>query len=163
MTKAIEQKLDKEVTAMFKNTSQSDIRFSVTPKITYNELLSDKMFIISAIRAGIPFSLFSLIRETTPFSETEWAGFLDISTKSLQRYKAASRHFKPMQSEKIIELAEVTKLGSEVFEDMDKLKLWLNAPNFALGNNTPVELLKDSYGKDLVMGELTRIHYGIFV
>ncbi|NOU46579.1 MAG: DUF2384 domain-containing protein [Bacteroidales bacterium] len=163
MTKAIEHKLDKEVTAMFRNTSQSEIRSTVSPKVTFNEFLSDKMFIITAIRAGIPFSLFSLIREITPFTETEWAGFLNISAKSLHRYKADSRHFKPLQSEKIIELAEVTKLGIEVFEDMDKLKLWLNTPNFALGDNPPIALLKDSYGKELVMGELTRIHYGIFV
>ena len=60
-------------------------------------------------------------------------------------------------------MAEVTKLGLEVFEDMDKLKLWLNTPNFALGKIKPIELLKDSYGKDLVTSELVRINHGILV
>ncbi len=60
-------------------------------------------------------------------------------------------------------MAEVTKVGLDVFEDMEKFKRWLETPNFSLGNLKPIELLKDSYGKELVMGELTRINYGILV
>ncbi len=66
-----------------------------------------------------------------------------------------------MHSEKIIEMAEVTQLGLEVFGSMEKLKLWLETPNFALGSLKPLELLKDSYGKEMVTEELTRINYGI--
>ncbi|MFN8330587.1 MAG: antitoxin Xre/MbcA/ParS toxin-binding domain-containing protein [Saprospiraceae bacterium] len=133
-------------------------------KITYEDLLSDKLLIIAAIRAGIPYSLFHLIQAYTPFTEVDWADFLDISTKSLQRYRHSSRHnFKPLHSEKIIEIAEVTKVGLEVFEDMSKFKLWLNTPNYALGKIKPIELLKDSYGKELVIAELTRINQGILV
>jgi putative toxin-antitoxin system antitoxin component (TIGR02293 family) len=60
-------------------------------------------------------------------------------------------------------MAEVTRAGLEVFGDIDKLKLWLNTPNFALGNHKPIELLRDSYGKDMVMSELIRISHGIFI
>ena len=109
-------------------------------------------------------TLFNLIKDSTPFTEENWADFLDISTKSLQRYRASSSfHFKPIHSEKIIEMAEVTKVGLDVFGDMEKLKLWLNTPNYALGQLKPIELLKDSYGKEMVISELTRISYGILV
>lgn len=82
----------------------------------------------------------------------------------MQRYSSAfGHHFKPLQSEKIIEMDEVTKVGLDVFGDMEKFKLWLNTPNFALGKLRPIELLKDSYGKEMVIGELTRINYGILV
>ena len=94
----------------------------------------------------------------------DWANVLDISTKSLQRYKTSpERHFKPIHSEKIIEMAEVTKVGLDVFGNIDKLKLWLNTPSYALGNLKPIELLKDSYGKEMVISELNRINHGIFV
>ena len=69
----------------------------------------------------------------------------------------------PIHSEKIIEIAEVTKIGLDVFGNLEKLKLWLNTPNFALGNLKPIELLNDSYGKEMVIGELTRINHGILV
>jgi putative toxin-antitoxin system antitoxin component (TIGR02293 family) len=74
------------------------------------------------------------------------------NTKTLNRYK---------QLEKIIEMAEVTDVGLDVFGNIEKFRLWLATPNFALGNRKPIELLQDSNGKELVIGELTRINYGI--
>lgn len=158
----LEAKLNKEVSVFFHKRSGTGSRSALRKNVTYDVFLSDKLLIIEAIRAGIPYSLFQLIQSYVPLTENDWAELLDISTKSLQRYKQAARHiFKPLQSEKIIEMAEVTKAGLEVFDTMEKFSLWLNTPNFALGNVRPKELLKDSYGKELVMGELTRINYGI--
>ena len=71
--------------------------------------------------------------------------------------------FKPLQSEKILELAEVTSLGNDVFDTEEQFYLWLNTPSFALGNLQPIELLKDSYGKEMVVNELNKIDQGIFV
>lgn len=159
----IEQKLDKEISSLLKPSSKQERFGSANKNLTYIEFLSDKMLMISAIRAGVPYSLFDLIRNVTPFSEGDWAAVLGISTKSLRRHKLASKQFKLLQSEKIIEMAEVTNVGKEVFGDMDKFKLWLNTPNFSLGNVKPMELLKDSYGKELVISELTRINHGILV
>ncbi|TVQ07945.1 MAG: DUF2384 domain-containing protein [Balneolaceae bacterium] len=166
----IKRLLDEEITGFL---NSANIDFSHYPEFnnqvnsvrefTFSEFLSDKMLMIAAIRAGIPYSLFDLIQQYTPFSEADWAGFLDVSTKSMQRYKQAAKRFKSIHSEKIIELAEVTQTGLDVFGSMAELKLWLETPNFALGNQKPVELLKVSYGKELVAGELVRIDHGIFV
>lgn len=116
----------------------------------------------SLIKEGISYEFFDLIQNHAPFTEKEWAGFLDVSTKSLQRYKQQAKPFRSTHSEKVIEIAEVTNTGLEVFGDMEKFKLWLHTPNFALGNLKPIELLNASYGKEMVMGELNRINYGIF-
>jgi len=160
----IEGKLDREITMLFKTSKLKVYQTKVGHDITYKSFLEDKMLMIAAIRAGVPYSLFDLIQHYTPFSEKDWTNFLDISIKSLQRYKASSEHhFKPMHSEKIIEMAEVTKVGLDVFGSMEKLRLWLNTPNYALGNLKPIELLLDSYGKELVISELTRINHGILI
>lgn len=160
----IEVKLNHEIATFFQKSTFNVYPIENGSLITYESFLNDKMLIIAAIRAGIPYSLFVLIQDYTPFTETDWANFLDISTKSLQRYKTTSEHhFKPIHSEKIIEMAEVTKVGLDVFGNMDKLRLWLNTPNYALGNLKPIELLKDSYGKELVISELIRIEHGILV
>lgn len=155
--KEFEARLDKAMTAYFKS-----LEVKRSSPITFEIFIENKMLIVKAIRAGIPYSLFSLIQQYTPFSESEWADFLNLSTKSLQRYKAASEyHFKPIHSEKIIELAEFTKTGLHVFGNMEKLKLWLDTPNYALGSQKPKELLKDSYGKEMVISELIHIDHGI--
>lgn len=158
------KRLNQAIGSLVKQIRHKKYHESLKDAVTYQEFFANKMLIIAIIRQGVPFSFFELIQEYTPFSERDWAGFLDISTKSLQRYKTDKQHlFKASHSEKIIALAEVTNLGLEVFGEMEKLRLWFNTPNFSLGNLTPIELLKDAYGKELVMGELTRINHGIFV
>ncbi|HET7360378.1 MAG TPA: MbcA/ParS/Xre antitoxin family protein, partial [Salinimicrobium sp.] len=69
--------------------------------------------------------------------------------------------FKASHSEKILELAQVTSLGYSIF-DPEKFYLWLKTPNFALGGLLPMELLKDSFGKEMVVDELHHIDHGIF-
>lgn len=159
----IERKLDKEISTFFNRRMIGSRAESHKNELSYSVFIADKMLIIEAIRVGIPYSLFDLIQHYAPFSEQDWAGFLNISTKSLQRYKQSSRQFKPNQSEKIIEIAEVTTIGLDVFGDITKFRLWLDTPNYSLGNLKPMELIKDSYGKELVISELTRINYGILV
>lgn len=97
----IEQKLGSEIWRIIKE-SKIDIQYSWSDKqqISYADFFSDKMLIVSLIRLGIPYSLFNLIEQYTPFNEKDWAVLLDISTKTLQRYKHSSRDFKPIQSEK---------------------------------------------------------------
>lgn len=160
---SITQKLDKEIAALVKRSNMSKNYFSSKKDISFTEFLSNKLAIILVIREGVPYSLFNLIRNYAPFSENDWSNFLDISTKSLHRYKQTLRQFKPLQSEKIIEMAEVTSIGLDVFGEMEKFKLWLDTPNFSLGGLKPMELLKDSYGKEMVVSELTRINHGILV
>jgi putative toxin-antitoxin system antitoxin component (TIGR02293 family) len=159
----IKQKLDKEISTIIRRSRVDKKFLSLKKDLTYSDFLSNKMLMILIIREGIPYSLFNLIQRYTPFSDNDWANFLEISTKSLQRYKRSSKNFKSIHSEKIIEMAEVTNVGLDVFGDMEKFKLWLDTPNFSLGNLKPIELLKDSYGKEMVIGELTRINHGILV
>lgn len=157
----ITTRLDKEISSIVRRSGFNKKFIPQTKNITYSDFLSNKMLMIFLIREGVPYSLFSLIQHLTPFTDDNWADFLNISTKSLQRFKQTSKTFKSIQSEKIIEMAEVTNVGLDVFGDIEKFKLWLETPNFSLGNLKPFELLKDSYGKELVISELTRINYGI--
>ena len=128
------------------------------------QFFADRMMVVDVIRQGLPNPLFMSIKELTPFSDQEWSDFLDISLKSLQRYKKESDYvFRSIHSEKIIELMEVTVLGLEVFDSAEDFAAWLNATSHALGDRRPIELLRDSYGKELVLSELQRIDQGIFV
>lgn len=129
----------------------------------FEDLLNNKLLLIHTIRKGIPFSLFAEIKQLVPFTDENWAEVLNTSTKSLQRYKQENNFlFKPIHSEKIIEIAEVALLGNQVFDAPSHFQQWLNTPCYALGSHKPFELLQDSYGKELVLNELNRIDQGIF-
>ncbi len=139
-------------------------RYPTLKGVPLTRFFSDRMMVVDVIRQGIPTSLFMSIKELTPFSDQEWSDFLDISLKSLQRYKKESDYvFRSIHSEKIIELMEVTAVGLEVFDAGEDFASWLNACSHALGNRRPIELLRDSYGKELVLNELHRIDQGVFV
>lgn len=128
-----------------------------------SDFFANKMLVIRTIREGLPYSLFQKIKDIAPFTDEDWADYLNISSKTLQRHRKESQfQFKPIHTEKIIELAEATHLGNAVFDSMQQFYQWLHTPSYALGNIKPFELLKDSYGKELVMAELHRIDEGIF-
>lgn len=132
-------------------------------KVDINDMLNDRFLIAELIEAGVPYSLFRELKDLFPFSLKEWSAYLDISLKSLQRYQLESRRFKPIHSEKIIELIEVFMFGIHVFEkDDQQFKLWLITPAMALGGKRPFDLLKNSYGQSLVMDALASLEYGIF-
>lgn len=149
------QKILGEDTAKSENLVQEEA-------LSYADLFSNRMHIVGAIKKGIPYHLFSSIQELSPFSMNEWSSLLNLSIKSINRYKQSDKRFKALYSEKIIELAEVIKSGLDFFDSMEQFKLWLVTPNYSLGRKKPIELLSDSYGKELVLDELTRIDHGIF-
>lgn len=140
----------------------NDIVVPYQTSYNLNDIFTKKLELVKFIRNGIPYSFFEKVSKYTNFDDQEWASILNISTKSLHRYKQADKTFKPIQSEKILEMIEITKIGLDVFEDKEKFNLWMETPNFSLGNYKPKELVKDSYGKELVLTELNQIKYGIF-
>ncbi len=160
--KNITEKLDQEITQVIRTGVVKKAEIARL-KISHSDFFKDKLMMIKVIRQGVPYSLFTKIQDYTPFTDKDWSNFLDISTKSLLRYKQSTRNFKPIHSEKIIEMAEVTNVGLEVFGNIEKFKLWLDTPSFALGSIKPIDLLRDSYGKEMVISELIRINYGILI
>ncbi|MBI1306775.1 MAG: DUF2384 domain-containing protein [Bacteroidetes bacterium] len=143
---------------------QSEYNLTSTSKISrFSDFFRNKMLVVHSIRMGVPFTLYNEIQKTTPFTEDEWAEFLNISLKTLQRNrKEKGFRFKPIHSEKILELAEVNEIGAAVFDSREQFHQWLKTPVYALGNELPYDLLKDSYGKELVLDELNRIENGVF-
>jgi putative toxin-antitoxin system antitoxin component (TIGR02293 family) len=64
--------------------------------------------------------------------------------------------------EKVLQMAEVAAKGSEVFEERGKFLAWMNHPNKALDNKSPMSLLNSKFGADMVLDELGGIEHGVF-
>jgi len=129
-------------------------------------LLSDRpLQAHDSIIRGITYEVFEQLQHKIDISEEKWAEILCLSVKSLQRYKKdIDFRFKPIHTEKILEISEVVVLGLRVFDnDSKKFNEWLVTTSFVLGNHKPIDLISDSYGKEMVMQELNNIEQGIFV
>ena len=127
-----------------------------------SEIFQDALLMNQVSEEGIPYSLFQQIQEASPLMLQEWADILGISAKTLTRYRKENKIFQPWHSAVILEMTELLSLGIEVFRNRDKLHHWLVKDTFALGGRSPLSLLTNGYGRDLVMRELTHIEYGIF-
>lgn len=127
------------------------------------QFFHDKLLVSKVIQKGLSFSFFEKIQNLLSFSESDWAEYLNISQKTLQRHKKAKDYiFKPLHSEKILEMVELVNRGEAVFGSSEKFNHWMRSPSIALGSNKPFDLIKDSYGRALIIEELHRIEHGIF-
>ncbi len=132
-------------------------------KVPLMGLFDDKLLLIQALDRGIPFSMFEAIEAIVPFTEEEWATYLDISLKTLQRHRKKELfRFKRSHSEKILEITEVLLAAHQLFEDGQAVTRWLTTPSLALGHRTPLSLAGSSFGKELIMAELARITHGVW-
>jgi putative toxin-antitoxin system antitoxin component (TIGR02293 family) len=117
--------------------------------------------IIDAVRTGISFNDFKNIVSDTPFSLAEWANYLQVSERTIQRNQTQKKPFQPIHSERIVELVMLYQYGVEVFGDKDNFNVWLNSKSIALGGRTPKELLDTKFGVGMVKDELGRIEHGV--
>ena len=86
---------------------------------------------------------------------------LHMSARNFQRIKETS----PLDiytSEQTIEMAHVYAKAYQIFSDEDAIKQWFQTPNYALGNQKPLDLLDTSFGVKMVSDVLGRIEHGIF-
>lgn len=117
--------------------------------------------IIDSINRGISFASFENIIKKYSFSLQNWADFLHISNKTLSRYQKESKTFDALQSERILQIEILYSKGEEVFGDRENFMKWLETKNLALGDILPLDLLKTSFGINLLLDELVRIEHGV--
>lgn len=86
---------------------------------------------------------------------------LDVSVKTLER-KAPTAKLDKKISSHALEIARIMQHAYEVFEEEDKVKVWMNRENRALNNKKPVELFDTLTGLNMVSDILTRIEEGVY-
>lgn len=117
--------------------------------------------IIASLSKGISFPRFTALTKSLPFSLKEWASFLHLTERSLQRYKKDKKTFAPIHAEKIATIKILFQKGSAVFGTEDAFYTWLNTKSIALGGQQPMAFLKSSFGIQLILDELGRIEHGV--
>jgi len=117
--------------------------------------------LIKLVREGIPYDDFSAISNLSPFTLKEWANFLNVSTRTLERHKDENKVFRQEQSERILSIYQLFNYGVSVFEHKENFFNWISSKSIALGGVKPKELLDTSIGINMVKDELGRLEHGI--
>ena len=87
----LNMQISRELQEYFKNTEFENLVSPGQSDLTLSGFLNNKLLIVFTIRTGIPYSLFALIKDYTPFTFNDWAEYLNISGKSLTRDRKSTR------------------------------------------------------------------------
>lgn len=123
--------------------------------------IQSRMDLIELSNRGVTKEALAHLANYLSFTMRQMAELLPITERTIQRY-TPQKTFNRVVSEQILQIAEVTAKGVEVFEDKRKFLSWMNYPNKALANKTPMSLLSSRFGTEMVLDELGRIEYGVF-
>jgi putative toxin-antitoxin system antitoxin component (TIGR02293 family) len=126
----------------------------------YENHLDDQFWVVEEAASGIPATaIFDLI-EMTHLNKSFFAGMLNISTKTIDRYRQSEKQLNAASGEMILKIFSLFKKGEKLFGNTGEFQKWIKKPAYGLGYKIPKELMQTSAGIDLVMDELIRIEYG---
>ena len=113
-------------------------------------------------RQGISTAFVIDLMGSLGLNKPETAHLIDISPKTLDRHLQSGRLFKGLQSDRILELADLYNQGISTFGNKEKFLKWLISSSPALGNTSPREWLDTQQGIEAISDELGKIRHGIF-
>lgn len=99
------------------------------------------------------------------YSQKEVAEVLEIDTSTISRWNKLQKDelLGKFQSKAIRHIDEIIAKGIKIFGSEENFKVWLNTPNYGLGEIKPIELLKDPYEIELVDNALEAMSWGNFI
>jgi putative toxin-antitoxin system antitoxin component (TIGR02293 family) len=109
---------------------------------------------------GLPASSFDDLVNISEGNREVFAGRLNISLKTLDRYKKDGKKFDPSKSELILKWIELYNKGMEVFGSIASFNQWLAKPAYGLQGSRPDELMSTSTGTELIIREIRSIENG---
>ncbi len=114
----------------------------------------------SRISKGLPVYALNEVQRRLDLSNRELADLVLISPRTLTRRKK-EQCLPPDESERVYRIARLTEIAAEVLKGSDEAMAWMKEPNYALGDQTPLEMARTGPGSALVERVLRQIEHGI--
>jgi putative toxin-antitoxin system antitoxin component (TIGR02293 family) len=109
---------------------------------------------------GMPYVRSQVLLEFMGFSLHEVAELFEVDPSTLFRWKKEDKKLSKMQTKAILDMDKIVAKGIKVFGTKALFHEWLQAQNFALGGQKPIDLLKDPLKRDLVEDAVEAMAYG---
>lgn len=136
---------------------EAAVQYSNEP---YEAIWDNKIGLAEFIHEGLPLEIVDILKQY--YSTQFIADMMGISTRTLSRMYKSNDILDESQSEKALALLEVTVKGVDTFGSWDSFQSWFSRPVRQLSMRKPEDLVRNSYGKELILDQLTKIDYGLF-
>ena len=126
-------------------------------------VISSPLDLVTLSRNGLPQHVIKKIAKYLHVNTSELARLLAVSPKTVERYsKDKNKLLSSAVSQRILKLIMVKIECEAVFGENNKAcNEWLESEVVALGGKTPLDLMDNDFGIDMVLTELGRIKYGV--
>ena len=115
---------------------------------------------IAAIRAGISTNIMDEFKERLDITDAKLSEILRIPKRTLSRRRQEGQ-LRPDESERVLRLLHVVRHAERVLGSTKEARQWMREPNFALGNETPLQFCDTGPGARRVDQLLGQIAHGI--
>jgi putative toxin-antitoxin system antitoxin component (TIGR02293 family) len=118
--------------------------------------------LIPLSKNGLPISAFKQLQDRYQIGNKKMSELVGMSESTLQRRYRAKGRLSEIESQTVLQLAELWSQGMYIFEDESDLRSWLNSEILALGRVAPLSLLGTPLGRNHVQELLLRLEWGIY-
>jgi putative toxin-antitoxin system antitoxin component (TIGR02293 family) len=119
--------------------------------------------LIDRLKHGLPPSAFERLREQLDLASDALARLTGVSTRTLARRKKQDAPLAPDTSERLLRIARLYEIATDVLMGEAEARRWLKAPNAALGGQSPLDYADTEPGAREVEDLLGRLAHGVFV
>ncbi len=113
-------------------------------------------------KTGLPVSALKHLQGKLQISNREMSELVGMSESTLQRRYRSNKRLSELESQTVLQLAELWSQGMEVFQNEADLRSWLHSATPALGGQSPLALLATPLGRFHVQEVLLRLEWGIY-
>ncbi|WP_460145383.1 type II RES/Xre toxin-antitoxin system antitoxin [Pseudomonas sp. S2_A02] len=125
----------------------------------------DRMEIYRAVKNGFPLqSVLDMIENSEVYKQRGvLSRIVGASDRTLaRRLKTPNEALTAEQSTRALNYAEVLEKATDVLGSRELAEQWMVKPARGLDGETPIDLISNSVGYELVTDFLTRIEYGVY-
>lgn len=123
--------------------------------------ISNSLEMVKEIEKGFNVIALERVKSLFEVSMKELTSFLDISPKTISRYKKSKKKLSINISDHLYRMVQIFLLASSVLGDDRAAREWLQKPQIGLNNQIPLQLMRTELGSGEVEDLLGRIEYGV--
>jgi putative toxin-antitoxin system antitoxin component (TIGR02293 family) len=129
-----------------------------------NKKSPNNLKLAKKIETGLPAMWINHLKKVLELTNSQIANTLGISGKTLERIRTnpASNKLNEVTSDRLYRILYIFFKTVTTLEDTEEARIWLKTPQFGLGNEIPIDLLKTEAGTREIESLLGRIEHGVY-
>jgi putative toxin-antitoxin system antitoxin component (TIGR02293 family) len=120
------------------------------------------MSVVRHLKGGLPYRVVTQFQKASQLPLATIARVTQISPRTMARRKQAGRLTRG-EAERLFRLSQIYRQAVRLFDgDAAGARRWLQSPNAALGDESPLSLAESEFGAREVENVIGRLEHGVF-